>query len=237
MAFVNPDTTFGHQADRVYAFYQHLADIRDRHSAGDTDARRVNLNNVVMAANAATATLRMMAWAKEGGESVMIQVLHVAKPEYINFVAEDLLRSSRLFLLLESQFQIETLFRNILTALGQPAGKQGFYTVADDVLKITGVPDRLTKLRVLNVGALLRNSMHSNGIHYGYRGTTTVEIIDGVKYRFEDGNRVQCGSWFHIITALTASFRVVDEILGVAVVSSRGTIPDTYAEQAASRPP
>lgn len=126
MNLVNPDATLAQQADRVYGLYQQVADIRDRHGAGDTDARRVNLNNVMMAANAATSTLRLMAWVKQGGDVLLIQALGLAKPEYINPVAEDLLRSSRLFLLIESQFQIETLFRNILLALAKPAGQQGF---------------------------------------------------------------------------------------------------------------
>jgi hypothetical protein len=63
-----------------------------------------------MAANAATATLRLFHWAKNGGETALTQAMGLSQPEYINFVAEDMLRSSRLFLLLESQFQIETLF-------------------------------------------------------------------------------------------------------------------------------
>lgn len=233
MNFVNPDATFAQQADRVYGLYQQVADIRDKHGAGDTDARRVNLNNVMMAANAATSTLRLMAWAKQGGDVVLIQALGLAKPEYINPVAEDLLRSSRLFLLTESQFQIETLFRNILLALAKPAGKQGFYNVAKDVLAAAGVADPATKLRILNVPALMRNSMHANGIHYGWKGSDTIEVIKGVEFRFEHGKRVQCGSWYHIVTALSASFEVVYEILGSAAVSALGVIPDAYAKQAA----
>ncbi len=233
MNFVNPDATFAQQADRVYGLYQQVASIRGRHGAGDTDARRVNLNNVMMAANAATSTLRLMAWAKQGGDGVLIQALGLAKPEYINPVAEDLLRSSRLFLLIESQFQIETLFRNILLAQEESAGKQGFYTVAEDVLAATGVPDSARKLRILNVPALMRNSMHANGIHHGWKCSDTIEVIMGVEFRFEHGKRVQCGSWYHIVTALSASFEIVDEILGSAPVSALRVIPDAYAEQAA----
>ena len=234
MNFVNPDSTFGQQGDRVFGLYQQLADIRDKHGAGETDTRRVSLNNVMMAANAATATLRLMAWAKQGRDGVLIQALGLAKPEYINPVAEDLLRSSRLFLLVESQFQIETLFRNILLALGKPANKQGFYNVAESVLTAAGLADSAAKLQVLNVPAYMRNSMHSNGIHHGWKDSDTIEWIKGVEFRFEHGKRVQCGSWYHIVTALSASFELVDEILGSASVSALKPIPDNYAEQAAS---
>ncbi|HEV2055589.1 MAG TPA: hypothetical protein VGV06_10515 [Methylomirabilota bacterium] len=234
MAFENPDPTFAHQADRVYGLCQLVADVRDRHSSVDADARRVNLNNIMMAANAATATLRMLWWAKQGGESVMIQALGLSKPEYVNLVAEDLLRSTRLFLVLESQFQIETLFRNILTALGKPATKQGFYVVAKELLNASGIPDPEARLGALNVGALLRNSMHSNGIHHGYQGASTVEIIDGVEFRFDHGQRVQCGSWFHIVAALRASLGIVDELLATSVIKGLAVIRDEYAAQRAT---
>jgi len=234
VAFENPDPTFAHQADRVHGLYQFIADIRDKHSSQEADARRVNLNNIMMAANAATTTLRLLSWAKQGGESALIQALGLSKPEYVNFVAEDLLRSTRLFLLLESQFQIETLFRNILIALGQPAGKQGFYNVAQQLLSVSGVGGAETKLRILNVGALLRNSMHSNGIHHGYKGASTLETIDGVEFRFDHGGRVQCGSWFHIVTAIRASLKIVDEILSASGVKAVALIPDEYATQRAS---
>jgi hypothetical protein len=237
MTFVNPDPNFAQQADHVQGLYQQVADVRDRHGAAETDARRVNLNNVMMAANAATATLRLMAWAKEGGDGVLIRALGLARPEYINLVAEDLLRSSRLFLLVESQFQIETLFRNVLLALGRPASKQGFYNVADDVLAAAGVAQPAVKLRVLNVPALMRNSMHANGVHHGWKGSDTIESIKGVEFRFEHGRRVQCGSWYHIVTALSAGFEIVDEVLGSGPILALKIIPDVYAAQAAGGNP
>src|SRR5262245_47296966 len=139
MTFNNPDASFAEQADRVFALYQQLADVRDKHGTGETDSRRVSLNNIMMAANASMAILRLLAWAKSGGEQAIINGLGLSKPEYINFIAEDLLRSSRLFLLIEAQFQTETLFRNILLALGESTGKQGFYNIAQDVLTATGI--------------------------------------------------------------------------------------------------
>jgi hypothetical protein len=236
MNFLNPDPTFHHQADRVYALYQQIADIRDRHSVTEADTRRVSLNNTMMAANAATATLRLLGWAKQGGNDLLIQALGLSKPEYINPVAEDLLRANRLFLLLESQFQIETAFRNILAALGKPTSKQGFYNVVQAILAGTGIPDAQTKARILNVAAMMRNSMHSNGIHHGWNGTNTVEIIQGLEFRFEHGKRVQCGSWHHITTALSASFDIVGEMFASGSVMALQYIPDIYAEQKAANP-
>jgi hypothetical protein len=234
MPWTNPDSSFGEQAGRVYSLYQRIADIRDRHGGKESDARRANLNNIMMAANAAMATLRLLEWAKREGEAVLVQALGLAKPEYINPVAEDLLRSSRLFLLIESQFQIETLFRNILLAAGRLADKQGFYNISKDVLAFAVLPDEAAKLRVLNVTALMRNSMHSNGVHHGWKGTGTLETIDGIEFRFEHGKRVQCGSWYHIVTALTASIEIVNKVLSAGPVASIAEIPDRYSQQKAS---
>ena len=186
------------------------------------------------AANAATATLRLLSWAKQGGDNLLIQALGLAKPEYINLIADDLLRSSRLHLLIESQFQIEAAFRNVLAALGKPAGMQGFYKVVETTLAATGVADAQVKARILNVGAMMRNSMHSNGVHHGWKGTNTLEIIHGVEFRFDNGQRVQCGSWIHIITALSASFEIVGEVFASAPVVAIQDIPDTYALQIAA---
>jgi hypothetical protein len=55
---MNPDATFLQQADRMNALYQWVGDIRDRSSSSETEARCVNLNNIMMTANASMATLR-----------------------------------------------------------------------------------------------------------------------------------------------------------------------------------
>ncbi len=231
VVFVNPDPTFGHQADRVFKLYQLAADIRDKYAAGETDTRRVSLNNVAMVANAGTATLRLLDWAKKGGEETLTKALGLAKPGYVNFVAEDLLRSSRLCLLVETQFQIETAFRNILAALGKFAPKLGFYNLAQELLATASTPDAARKLQVLNIAALMGNSMHANGIHHGWKSQNTIETVNGAEFRFEHGQRIQCGSWFHIVTALTASLEILDAIFNTPAVRAIANIPDSYAEQ------
>lgn len=231
MPFVNPDSTFGLQADRVNTLYQRIADIRDRYPSF-IDARRVNLNNVMVAANASIAILRLLDWVARAGEDVLIHELRLAKPEYIKPVAEDLLRASRLFLLLESQFQVEALFRNLLRALGWTTQTIGYYNVANELLAAAGLPNPNAKLRVLNVPALMRNSMHSNGIHQGWKNTDTIEVIDGLEFRFEHGKPVHCGSWYHIVTALSAGFNIIDELLMSPPIRELVDVADSYSIQA-----
>ncbi len=229
--FLNPDATFAEQADRVLALYQRIGEVRDDHGHDEDDARHVCLNNIMMAANASVSTLRLLHWAKQGGDGVLIQALGLTRPDYINLVAEDLLRASRLHLLVEFQFQVETLFRDIMLVLEQHPGKTGFYNLASELLQIIEIGDGDAKLRLLNVPALMRNSMHTNGIHHGHRSEDTVEVIDGIEFRFDHGKRVQCGSWYHIAAALTGSINVIDDILSAPRLAGLGHIPDEYAVQ------
>jgi hypothetical protein len=233
--FSNPDPSFAAQADRVYALYQFIGDVRDRRPLRDTDARCVCLNNIMRAANASVATLRLLHWVQQGADGLLIEALGLASPEYVNLVAEDLLRASRLHLLIEAQFQIEALFRAMLTALGRRPGIEGFFRLAEDLLREVKFPEPEATLRILHVPALMRNSMHANGVHYGYRGTDTVEIINGVEFRFEHGRSVQCGSWYHIATALTATVGIIEQLLAMPAVVALPDVPDAHAVQRRSR--
>jgi hypothetical protein len=98
-----------------------------------------------------------------------------------------------------------------------------------------GVAEAAAKLETLYIPALIRNSMHANGIHHGHKGRSTVVTIDGVEFRFEHEKRVQCGSWVHIATALTGALRVVDEILSCATITGLGVVKDPYAALAAKQ--
>src|SRR3989442_15851809 len=126
-AFQNPDATFADQADRVFRLYDLVGELRDKLGRNAPDARQVCLNNIMMAANASVATLRILHWAKEGGEPVLTKALGLSKPEYINPVAEDLLRSIRLHLLVEYQFQVEAHLIRVARALGIDQTSTSFF--------------------------------------------------------------------------------------------------------------
>lgn len=235
MEFENPDPTFGHTADRVQLLHELIADVRDEFGRAETDARRVNLNNVLMATGAASATLRLFHWAKFGGGEVhLIAGLALADSRYINLVAEDMLRSSKHFLLLEGQFQFEALLRNVLISLSGERGPQGFYKLARKVLELAQLPEPDEKLADMNVAALMRNSMHANGVHYGFQGSSTVRLLNGIEFRFENGARVQCGHWVHVTTALAASLGAIRAILNAPAVRALERVPDQYAVLRAS---
>lgn len=234
MTFNNPDPTYGAQADRVAALYDKATDVRDKYRRGETDARHVHLNAVASAAAGAICVLRLLHWAKsEGGEAQFIAAIRLPTPELINMAAEDMLRMARLSLLVDSQFQIEALFTNITKATGAPPARNGFFVAARAALQAAGVSDQGQKLAILMVPAHIRNCLHSNGVHHAHPGANTALVVDGVDFNFEDGKRVVCASWFHIVTSLSASLEIVDEILASPAVSRLGVIPDDFTDQRA----
>jgi hypothetical protein len=235
MPFINPDPTYLAQAQRVGIFEDAVADVIDRQSRNEKDSRSIQLQNIRSAATASADILRILHWCEQSGNSNLATVLRLANPGHAEMHSNDLLRCGRLYLIIEVQFQIETLFRNILNALGRNAPK-GFHAVAREVLSASGVVNQVRKLELLNVPAFMRNSMHANGVHYGFQGGSTSLTIDGWQFDFVHGQKVACGSWVHVVTALNFSIKVVEEILTSATISSIGLIEDEYSRQKRATP-
>jgi hypothetical protein len=130
--------------------------------------------------------------------------------------ADILEKASKLSLALLGQFQIENCFRSLARELRVGAPRQGFYTLAEALVQRLGLDQG--HLDVLNVAALIRNSLHTNGIHYGYQGQDTVTAIEDVTYEFRHERRVQCASTAHIAHALEASTGVLEDVFRSAEV-------------------
>jgi hypothetical protein len=174
-------------------------------------------------------TLRLWhAAVADDGKS--LAVLLGCDQSHLKMVQEDMLRAAKLFLLLEFQFQTETLFAGVTKAVGAAPAKMGFYNVAKTTLEAMGLTGVDAKRRVLTVPAKMRNSMHSNGVYHGRSETGTIK---GVEFKFEDGKKVECGSWFHIVTALQASIEITAEVLKSPRATSIALIEDAYAVQKA----
>ena len=104
----------------------------------------------------------------------------------------------------------------------------GFYNKANALL--THLELDPGRLDVLNTGAQIRNSLHSNGIHHGYKGADFHSNLKGVQYDFIDGQKVSCATFPHIAHALECSVEVLDEFYSVPQLKSYPSlIPDTYA--------
>ncbi len=145
-------------------------------------------------------------------------------------MGDSLHKSSKLSLILIGQFQIENCISNISKALGISSGNKGFYKKTEMLIDHLGFA--YDKLETLNTGALIRNSLHSNGIHHGYQGKSSHFKLEGVQYDFYHGKKVSCAALSHIAHALECSLEVLDEIISSSQVKSyTGLIEDTYVAQ------
>lgn len=124
-------------------------------------------------------------------------------------------------------FKIENLFSNILKALGASSSSGGFSGVVDATLKQVGIPTAGQQKSTLTVLANMRNSFHANGIHN--RKSLSVDI-DGTRFEFCKGRRVECASWKHIVVIMRANISVLESVLLSDRVSNlRSEIPDAFA--------
>lgn len=124
-------------------------------------------------------------------------------------------------------FKIENLFNNILKALSVSPNRKGFWHISDAMLQQAGISTTGQEKKALTVLANLRNSYHANGIHNN--DSLSVEI-DGIRFEFLKGKRVECASWRHIVVIIRANISVLKSILfSIKVSNLRGVIPDDFA--------
>lgn len=226
--------TLADKASRVLTYLHNVLDTRERVNAPEGDARNVMLNNLAAAANGAGGTLLAFDFVGAQHEDVAKRVFRVGALDGVRYVAGDAVRAARLFLLLETQFQAENGLRNLLTAIEPQNRSNKFYQIAGRMIELAELQDGDSKKQVLMVPAHLRNSMHANGVHHGYRGQDTITTVAGVVYEFRHGQRVSCGGWGHVVHALTASLRVLEEIVMSPIVSQLAFVADAYAAQQAA---
>ena len=127
------------------------------------------------------------------------------------------------------QFKVETLWKNLLRALGMANPPDGHYRILQELFPRVSVPDQAMKSNILQVTAHIRNSLHSNGFHYGYRNSSSHITVDGFEFCFDHGTRVECAGWWHIVKAINGSANVIEEVLDTPEISgSADPIPDDY---------
>jgi hypothetical protein len=156
----------------------------------------------------------------------LVGLLPTVPSEQVEGAVEHWENNMRMGLVTFCQFQTENLFKNLLNVLKLPMpNKLGFAAVARSLLEGLGVSSVQDTLEVLLVPALLRNCLHSNGMHHG-RGLK--RKIEGVEFTFEDGELVTCTGWDHNVVALEASLSIVNQILSRDEVKAiPGIIKDT----------
>jgi len=156
--------------------------------------------------------------------------LETINAESANFLGNSIHKTTKLSLILLGQFQIENCIQNINKAPDLNANSPGFYSRVETIINHLGINSN--RIKILNVGALVRNRLHSNGIHSGYRISDFHLLMEGFKYDFIQYKKVTCASLPHIAHSLECSINVLDEIINNPRLKQIATrIEDKYISQ------
>ncbi len=208
---VTPMNSYADVADNLKVLAERFADIRVQLGYSMLDARSRALHE---GRNIIQASLAIVNILSAGQKKTVDLPRLIGLTQGSLQVAADLLdNTSRQMLLTLIQFKLETLFRNVLVGLGVTDPPQAYYRLTGKLLDSISVADKTRARAVLQVPALIRNSLHSNGYHHGYQGSSTSIELDGERFDFIDGQQVECAGWKHIILAFMAVLAIVEEIL------------------------
>lgn len=130
-------------------------------------------------------------------------------------------------IVLNIQFEIENLFVNLLKELGEINIPLGFRKRAQMLIDHVSVTEKKRKVDELQIGACIRNSLHSNGVHHGKYARFK---LNGIEFIFESGKVHYCSGWGHIYLVCKNSLQIVKEILlTIEIGSIKGPIQDGFA--------
>ncbi len=235
MNYVDPKS-YKESAERVLVLAERLLLIKRAGHYSDEDARGVALTNCRSVSLYAVMILNILTIGEERKISSddFKRLVGLTRGQARD--AGDILeKTTRLAFLVLFQFQIENLLRNLLHEVNGGDPLRQFYNLAREFTQTLSDPTR--KLEIMNTAALIRNSLHANGVHHGYRGSSTFLEISGCRFEFRHLQKVSCAGWGHIVVALDASTSVVEEILNLPQVRSlHEPVMDQYAWEEATRP-
>jgi hypothetical protein len=208
--------------DQLLDAFRELGDnlqrVRDKLKKPDTDGRHVALYGMQTAVVAYGLPLyAILGRGIKGAERTKEEVLaSFSGYASIGGKSQDEILSVmetvwRLNLVAHIHFKLDSLFQNLLVALGATPGKSGFGQNRDALLSLVTLSDKAQTEQILNAFTFVRNSLHNNGIHRGAAwGPITV---NGLTYDFKNNDGIQCASFGHVFALMDKVVDVLDEIL------------------------
>jgi hypothetical protein len=124
-----------------------------------------------------------------------------------------------------THFKVDSLFQNLLSALGERPRSSGFGANQHKLFDLVASPRRDQCQLVLGAFTRIRNSLHNNGIHRGenwhYQGPK-------LTYDFETDVDVKCAGFGHVLGILDETTDVLREILNTSKVKNCPFVKDRY---------
>lgn len=228
--------TYKEIAEELLNFGNRLLKLKTSFGFSDEDARETAITNSRIAFNNSLMILNILNVRAEDrcSDDDFRKLLGLASGS-TQHAADFIEKMQRLSLVVFYQFQIENMLSNLHRELPSGSSKSTFYGLAEYFVGKLGI--QTNKLDYLNVPALIRNSLHSNGIHHGYQGQSKSVTIGNLVYDFKHTEKVSCAGWNHIVVALSASIDCVEEILKLPEVASlQDPVMDHYTWELATQP-
>lgn len=220
-------SSYSDDAEVVDAYIQRLFALCDKLRLADDDARKLMLTNLASAAGLGLTVLGALEIVGAQPPETVCRLLRVSKPEYLPHSYADVLHAAKVFLLSEAEFQVGKGLRSVLRSLDPGCRPARWADVVRELLLKSAARTDDRAADALMVPVLLSRAMHANGIHHNADPYDRIFSISGVDYEFRDGEPVRHDTWAHIIHALTAALRVVDDILSAESVRRIEHLPDT----------
>ncbi|MDB5188118.1 MAG: hypothetical protein JWO50_638 [Candidatus Kaiserbacteria bacterium] len=127
-----------------------------------------------------------------------------------------------------THFRLDSLFRNLIKALGGNPGSQGFGPNTTLLFNLITLRDRTTNENILDIFSAMRNSLHNNGIHI--KNPIPLTIFYGMQYEFQPEIDIKCASFGHIFAILEATADVLTDVLTSPEIIALPKVEDLYAD-------
>ena len=201
-----------------------LHDARTALQLPDADARQVALRGMQEVVAGYAMGFSSMIYQRSQAEIIESWGTTNLDPDEARRIIEDAWKLGMLTLF---HFKLDSLFQNILRAIGVYKGRPGFATMVEEILRIapTDQPQRTRDILLLT--GHLRNSQHNNGMHRG--PDLKVGFLD-MDYDLKKDKAISCASWSHVLAALYVTIGVVENILASPEIKKLpAPIADAYA--------
>jgi len=185
--------------------------IKNKHGLPEDDGRVQAFNNLAWSTVSIISRLNIILALNNRTipESTVRQLIGLETGD-IKIPMEADLTFTRLSYTAIFNFQIENLLKNILAILEKKNPPQSFYRILEKILKILSIVNSEEKFDILYSMALMRNCLHSNGIHT--QETKHIKI-KGHEMNFVEGQSYEGGNLDEIHFVANEMLDVLEEIL------------------------
>jgi uncharacterized protein (DUF2267 family) len=210
--------TLEEDRDRFLDLRKKFLELMTQYGYPDTDARVMILNNFCGIINSSIMNMSILVSLdkkiiRENDAKRILGMSDVGNFHSVMMNENDLRRISFLTMF---QFQLETLFKILLSSLDVKPDVE-FSKVVNQVIKKLSLPQSDQKRNILNSVAYIRNCLHSNGVH----NRPSMNIgVNGYIFRFEKGMSFNQAKWAHIHFLIDSIFSILEEILNHTEIQS-----------------